>query len=91
MIHSASGYGNSACYSRNKCLLNFPDGGASVSRHHWRKHPAVLGHFLKDVSPFDVCCRLAPTGGGVCNSYWKHRPTLNCTDYMPPRVGEYFL
>ena len=66
------------CYGNDGSLLVGPPSGGTYKLYNPLFHPR--DHTLEDVSPYDYCCVLAE----LCSTYYKHRPSDDCSNYSPP-------
>ena len=80
---TAKGSGQQCCYRKDGSLNFGEPGGGTGDRYS----PTVEFwlHQWYDVVPWVACCKLAEDS---CNKYYKHRPSDDCSDYIPPDAGQ---
>jgi len=79
-IPQVNGAGKQCCFSANNRLQVGPTSGGSMDAGH-PDYP--LNHFVKDVSPFFMCCKFSKN----CNLYYEKRPSDDGALWTPPTTG----
>ncbi|PIK57233.1 hypothetical protein BSL78_05870 [Apostichopus japonicus] len=77
----SGGSGQQCCYGSDGNILVGPPGGGTVDAYAPGGIGGTLKHFWFDVLPFIACCKLT----SQCETYYKFRPSDDCSDYQPPR------
>ncbi|XP_071813605.1 sushi domain-containing protein 2-like [Apostichopus japonicus] len=77
----SGGSGQQCCYGSDGNILVGPPGGGTVDAYAPGGFGGTLKHFWIDVLPFIACCKLT----SQCETYYKFRPSDDCSDYQPPR------
>ncbi len=68
------------CYSwSDGSLLVGPNEGGTYKLYNSLFHPEE--YYTEDLLPYEYCCRLS----GRCSTYYQHRPSDDCSNYIPLR------
>ena len=74
------GSGQQCCYDSNGDIIVGPPGGGTADLVS--PDVSFTEHFFEDVLPFWLCCKAGIFSS--CGTYYQHRPSDDCSQYVPP-------
>jgi AMOP domain/Nidogen-like len=82
-VRGSNDTGQQCCYAQGGGLIRDPSQGAGTADciAGDRALSNTIGHFLKDVLPYIVCCKLSNS----CANYYRERPSDDGSRFVPPR------